>query len=347
MGGMFRRIAAPVMVVVVVGAGACGSGDSGRSAAALRYEAEQRQVQAVGREVISQLRDGDIAAVAARFSPEMAARVTPTELEGLVRELRAAGGVGPRTDEGELIQGPDSRVYQAEHQVGGGRWTFGLAFDEGDDIVGGEIRPAFEPLPPDPKAGYQPRATLRFPLEGEWFVYWGGDRDLTNYHVRAPDQRHAYDLVVWRDGGTHRGEGRDNDEYWAWGQPIHAPAAGTVVVAVDGTPDSQPAAGAVPGTHPAGNHVLLDVGEGEYLLLAHFQKDSVRVKAGDKVTEGQVLGLVGSSGNSSEPHLHVHLQDSPTPLSGRGLPLPFSDLIVDGHQTDKAPLEQGQFVRAD
>ena len=106
------------------------------------------------------------------------------------------------------------------------------------------------------------------------------------------------------------------------------------------------AAGGAP-THPAGNHVVLDLGQGEYLLLAHFQQGSVRVKAGDRVDEGQLLGLCGSSGNSSEPHIHVHLQDSPTALEGNGLPLAFSDLIVDGKGAATAELLQGQFVAAD
>jgi murein DD-endopeptidase MepM/ murein hydrolase activator NlpD len=83
------------------------------------------------------------------------------------------------------------------------------------------------------------------------------------------------------------------------------------------------------------------------VLLAHFQQGTVRVKAGDRVEEGRLLGLCGSSGNSSEPHVHIHLQDSPTVLEGLGLPLAFSGLIVDGDEVASAELEQGQFVEVD
>jgi murein DD-endopeptidase MepM/ murein hydrolase activator NlpD len=342
----------PLLVLVAVGlvlAAGCGSGDAdgGGGGARAEYAAAQREVRTLGRDVVAQLDAGDTGPVASRFSPELAAQFTPAQLEELVAELRRSGGIGDRTDEGELVLGPDVRSYTAEHEVGDGRWSFEMVFDAEGTIVGGDIRPVGDPLPPDPKAGYRTQTRLRFPLEGEWFVFWGGDTERTNYHVVAPAQRHAYDLVVWRDGGTHRGAGAANDDYWAWGQRIVAPAAGEVVAAVDGVADSQPLTGGVNETDPAGNHVLIDVGHGEYVLLAHFQKGSVAVKAGDRVEAGQLLGLTGSSGNSSEPHLHVHLQDSPVPLEGVGLPLAFSDLTVDGDAVARAELVQGQFVAAD
>jgi len=348
---MRTRLASALALAVVgtmVAAG-CGSGDDagGGGGARAEYAAAQREVRTIGREVVAQLDAGDTGPVSARFSPELAAQFTPAQLEELVAELRRSGGIGDRTDEGGLILGPDFRAYTAEHEVGDGRWSFEMAFDAEDTIVGGNIRPLTDPLPPDPKAGYRTQTALRFPLAGEWFVFWGGDTERTNYHVRAPAQRHAYDLVVWRDGGTHRGAGAANDDYWAWGQWIVAPAAGEVVAAVDGIADSQPLTGAVNETDPAGNHVLIDVGHGEYLLLAHFQQGSVAVEAGDRVEAGQQLGLIGSSGNSSEPHLHVHLQDSPVPLEGDGLPLAFADLVVDGEGEATAELVQGQFVAAD
>jgi murein DD-endopeptidase MepM/ murein hydrolase activator NlpD len=372
--GMLRSAGLPLALAVALGlvVAGCGSDDdeAGREAntgPVAEYASAREAVRTIGREVVAQLAAGDTDPVAARFSPELAARFSGEQLRQLAAQLRDTGGIGERTDEGELVQGPDFRVYQAEHQVGAARWTFGLVFDAEGSIVGGDIQPPPPPLPPDPKAGYRTQSNLRFPAGGEWFVYWGGDTDRTNYHVRAPDQRHAYDLVVWRNGATHRGAGTENDDYWAWGQEVLAPAAATVVEALDGVTDNQPQTAGAPAdggqatggqaaggqaaggeaTHPAGNHVLLDVGHGEYVLLAHFQEGSVRVKAGDRVEEGQVLGLCGSSGNSSEPHIHVHLQDSSTALQGAGLPLAFSDLIVDGDGVASAELLQGQFVASD
>ena len=95
-----------------------------------------------------------------------------------------------------------------------------------------------------------------------------------------------------------------------------------MVAAVDGLPDSPP--GAMPAgialEETDGNHVVLNLGHGRYALYAHLKPGSVRVKKGDLVRRGQVLGLVGTSGNSSEPHLHFHVIDGPSPLASNGLP---------------------------
>ena len=70
----------------------------------------------------------------------------------------------------------------------------------------------------------------------------------------------------------------------------------------------------------AGNHVNLDLGGGVFAMYAHLQPGSIRVKVGDRVSRGQVLGLVGNSGNSTEPHLHFQLMDRNSPLGSEGLP---------------------------
>jgi murein DD-endopeptidase MepM/ murein hydrolase activator NlpD len=73
----------------------------------------------------------------------------------------------------------------------------------------------------------------------------------------------------------------------------------------------------------AGNHVNLDLGGGVYAMYAHLQPGSIRVKLGDKVTPGQVIALLGSSGNCGEPHLHFQLMDRNSPLNSEGLPYYF------------------------
>lgn len=65
---------------------------------------------------------------------------------------------------------------------------------------------------------------------------------------------------------------------------------------------------------------MLDLGDGRFALYAHFKPGSVRVQPGQRVSRGQVLGLVGTSGNSSEPHLHFHVMDGPSPLASSGVP---------------------------
>jgi murein DD-endopeptidase MepM/ murein hydrolase activator NlpD len=96
--------------------------------------------------------------------------------------------------------------------------------------------------------------------------------------------------------------------------------------------------------NPVGNGVVIDHGNGEFSLLAHMQPKSLRVKTGDKVKASQVIGLVGNSGNTSEPHIHYHLQDGPDMKTAEGLPAPFSNLIVNGKPVAKAELLKGQTV---
>ncbi len=163
---------------------------------------------------------------------------------------------------------------------------------------------------------------FRLPLEGPITVAWGGSTREANYHVVAPDQRWAYDLLVTHNGRSFRGAGTELEHYHAFGLPVLAPADGRVQAAADGEPD-QPVGAKWKGKLVVGNHVVLEVGPQQFLFVAHLQSGSVAVQAGDRVRAGQVLGRVGNSGKSSEPHVHVHLQDTPVLHFGEGIPLYF------------------------
>ena len=111
-------------------------------------------------------------------------------------------------------------------------------------------------------------------------------------------------------------------------------APGRVVATRDDMRENTP-----PGAPPnvafddlAGNFVNQDLGGGRFALYAHLQPGSVRVKPGDVIRPGQVLGLVGNSGNSSEPHLHFHVMDAaggPSNLVADGLPYVFDRFRLD------------------
>ncbi len=123
-------------------------------------------------------------------------------------------------------------------------------------------------------------------------------------------------------GRIYVGDPRDPASYIIYGNPVYAVADARVAAAVDGLPNSPP--GQLPAMLPIeqvdGNHVVLDLGHGRYALYAHLQPGTVRVHAGETVRRGQLLGLVGTSGNSSEPHLHFQLMDHPSALAANGLP---------------------------
>jgi len=154
-------------------------------------------------------------------------------------------------------------------------------------------------------------------------------------------QRFAIDWVRLRpDGKTFAGDQASNRSYRAYGAEALAVADGVVVATKDGIPENAPGptSRAVPMTLETlgGNHVVLDIGGGRYAFYAHFQPRSLRVKRGDRVRRGQVLGLVGNSGNSTEPHLHFHVSDARSPLGSEGVPHVMSSFETKG-DTPGAP----------
>jgi len=91
----------------------------------------------------------------------------------------------------------------------------------------------------------------------------------------------------------------------------------------------KPAVGLVPASI-GGNMMVVDIGGGAFAFYAHFQRDSLKAKVGDRVTKGQVLGLLGNTGNTDAPHLHFHLMDSPVPLYANGLPFVLERFTSEG-----------------
>jgi murein DD-endopeptidase MepM/ murein hydrolase activator NlpD len=146
-------------------------------------------------------------------------------------------------------------------------------------------------------------------------------------------ERFAIDYVQLRaDGRIFTGDKAKLDSYPSFGADIHAVADGPVVGLLDGLPEQ------VAGTNPtglpldqyAGNHVVQDIGDGNYALYAHLSPGSIKVKVGDRLTSGQVIALLGNSGNSDGPHLHFHVMSTPDPLRSNGLPFVLSSFTLDG-----------------
>jgi biotin carboxyl carrier protein len=180
------------------------------------------------------------------------------------------------------------------------------------------------------------------PVHGEWAAFNGpsnssGHRRLVlalDGHV-AIGQRFAIDfLQLDSTGKSHRGDPLENSSYYAYGTPILAVADGIVAETKDSIPENVPGANsrAVPIDliTVGGNHVALDIGGGKYALYAHVQPGSLKVKVGDHVKRGQVLALLGNSGNSTEPHVHFQIADGPTFLSSEGLPYAMTSFDVVG-----------------
>ena len=146
-------------------------------------------------------------------------------------------------------------------------------------------------------------------------------------------QRFAVDFSARlnRAGLTHRGSASKNSSYFNYGTPLLAVGAGKVVVAVDGYPDQIPNAPAtVPNEALDGNHVIIKLDDGVYAGYAHIKPGSVRVRPGQRVRAGQVLGRLGNSGNTTGPHLHFQLMDRPSLLDADGLPFTIDRFRFNG-----------------
>jgi hypothetical protein len=353
---MRRRAVVRVMAIAAMAlTGACGGGadGGGRGTAVVegygevapQYESALARRLTEGRAVTEQLVFGELAPVYDRSAPQVKQSVSLAEAARLFTDLRSRAMIGSRQAERALPLGSDRGVYWADYGWGEGRLRFTVVFTSTGLI------PTVEPvtaLPPDPRAGRPTETTdLRFPFEGLWWVSEAPEPELGAHHLVAPHQRHAFDFSVWRDGGTYRGTGAANEEYWCWGQEVLAPADGRVTSVQDGVADNRPWVETNEAL-AAGNHVVLDLGSGEYAALAHFQKGSMRVALGDTVRAGDVLGLCGNSGNSNEPHVHFHLQDKPAFFADGavGVPARFRSFQADGVDRNRTVPFSGQFVAA-
>lgn len=147
-------------------------------------------------------------------------------------------------------------------------------------------------------------------------------------------QRFAVDWgKIGDDGHPYHGDPSKNSSWYSYGSEILAVASATVVEVWDDIPENTPfRQPAVPITLEtvAGNHIILDLGNGRFALYAHLKTGSIRVKLGQKVDAGQVIALLGNSGNTDLPHLHFQLMDGNSPLGAEGIPYVLKSFRVEG-----------------
>lgn len=179
---------------------------------------------------------------------------------------------------------------------------------------------------------------MHLPFKEEWTVFWGGDTRALNYHVIVKFQQNAFDIVINKNGKSYKTDGKTNEDYYSFGKEIIAPCDGEIVFAVDGIKDNIP--GVANSMFVLGNSILLKTKNNEYILLAHFKQNSLKVKQGDFIKQGKLLGLSGNSGNSSEPHLHFHIQNLEDFDKAVGIKCYFDKIEVNGIlKNDYSPIK--------
>ena len=178
---------------------------------------------------------------------------------------------------------------------------------------------------------------LAFPLKnGTYLVVNGGSSLNVNAHLMTLNASvprfHAYrgqsygvDIVKLNGWGL-RASGllpAEPSAYVIYSKPVYAPCTGQIIATQDGLPDMK--VPQVDREHMTGNHVLLRCKSAD-VLLGHFKPGSLKVSLGNHVSVGQAIGAVGNTGNTGEPHLHIHAQQPGSvsePLSGKPLPMRF------------------------
>ena len=200
---------------------------------------------------------------------------------------------------------------------------------------------------------------LEPPLRGSGWVVGNGCCQPINAHRGATlsvngtahaAERFAIDFVqLGPNRSLAQGDPSNNENFGYYGDEIHAAAAGKVVATQDDQPTETP--GQLPSGQTVqtagGNYVVVDIGHGRYTFYAHMQPGSLKVKVGDAVKTGQVLGLLGNTGNTDSAHLHFHVMDGPSPLLSNGLPFVFTKFTGEGVVTDEQALAKFQVTPVD
>lgn len=188
----------------------------------------------------------------------------------------------------------------------------------------------------------RPAVVIAPPLRGAGWVAVNGCCDAPTSHrsaifavngeVRVPE-RFAIDFVqLDPQRRLFTGDVNRLSAYAYFGTPVHAVADGVVVNLYDAASEQVPGTQAK-GITPAnigGNMLVIDIGGGNFAFFAHLQPGSLKVKLGDKVKSGDVIALLGNTGNSTAPHLHFHVMDGPSPLDANGLPYAFTRFVGQG-----------------
>ena len=199
----------------------------------------------------------------------------------------------------------------------------------------------------------QPVVVFGPPLRGAHYISADSCCDATR-HTRAAlpvngrvwlAQRYAVDWEQLDDANRiYHGSSTDPNSYTIFGKEAIAVADAKVVSVIDNLPEQ------TPGQYPTnisidqadGNSVVLDLGENHYAVYAHLQPGKMRVHPGDTVKRGQVLGLVGNTGNSVAPHLHFHVVSNPSPLAANGLPYEIDHFEVTAATPGTAAFDQAE-----
>jgi hypothetical protein len=276
--------------------------------------------------MVKAINDANYPGIQADFSKIMLDAFPLEKLTPFFRDLSTEHGKIQKLDQPRYTP-PNQVVFPAHFERG--ILNIKIVLDDQNKIIGLWFLPHTADIPTPEKN----KTKLSLPFKGRWLVVWGGDTKELNQHHDAPCQKFAFDFLgIDENGKTRKGASETNEDYLAFGREILAPADGLVTDVIDGVRDNS--SGSMNPYSALGNTVFIQHSENEVSVLAHLKRKSITVKAGDNVKKGQVIGLCGNSGNSSEPHLHYHLQNTPIIQDGSGIKCFFQKAPADSNKTE-------------
>lgn len=175
---------------------------------------------------------------------------------------------------------------------------------------------------------YITKTSLILPFKTTLLVSNGGRSPETNNHNRPADKGPQNQLYAYDFRMDNTSKEKKLKDYGVYGIDVIAPGDGVIAQVVNGSFDCAP--GDADRSVGVGNMVMIDHQNGEFSLLCHFKHDSIVVTVGDRVKQGDLLGLCGNTGNTSQPHIHFNLQDNLLGYKANPLPAQFTNIIVNG-----------------
>jgi peptidase M23-like protein len=301
--------------------------------------------QARARQLYGYFESGQSAQLFAAFSPEMKKAGTSAKVAALAKDVAAKLGreeamlgenFAPDLLSMNTVYSRFSRFTKIKDPL-----FIVIVVNPQGQVAMLQPRPAPQ-APASRYSDYKVQTKLKLPFPGEWFVYQGGRDIYQNAYAYREAERYAVDFIVLKDGLPYSGDGTKNEQFYCYGQPVAAPADGTVVMVIDSFTDNMP--GRPEQVMPTGNRVLIAHGNQEYSLLMHLKQHSIKVKNGAKVKQGDIVAECGNSGASAAPHLEYRLQNSkgrPYPFT---LPAAFVDYVANAKPVPAGEPVRGQFV---
>ncbi|MFD2628493.1 peptidoglycan DD-metalloendopeptidase family protein [Oceanobacillus kapialis] len=286
------------LLLLLIGITACGDEDSSSSEGEGATDTMEKKI--IGLELADQFLSGNYEAIYDQFSKSFQKDVSFEEFRDIGEQFNE--GVSSYTFISELSLN-NFNEYQWLSE--GGDKGIRAHLNDDQRIIGLQVLNIQADLGTN---DIYTKNTYHMPINEPWLTYWGGTNQLVNYHYIHENQRYAYDLVIKKED-TFEGDLKKNESYFAFGKDVVAPLEGVVVSVENGIEDNDPRVESNR-DQPLGNHVIIQHDNREYSVLGHFKQGSIEVENGQEVKAGELLGLAGNSGNSSEPHIHFHVADS-------------------------------------